>query len=371
MAEAVLPILCVYCGELKPLPPKGEHIVLKGLGGRAVTRLVCGDCNQEFGDELDNKFLRHGPVAYYRFLDPTVTRGQIGDVQFVPSPRGGYLDTIFHNTQETEVKTQVHIIGEDFLIFRPDKDADEVDRILESLKGVDATIRPEILDEEWHDPPRFIVDMKRKSHLIRARTQDLAEKVRAAIKKGPKPPTSEVEPVDITGQPAMLRMSYDPNLIGRCVAKMAFNLASMVFGSEAMVHHRFDPVREYIRGNNVIEAQLTTTPDGKVVGKLDERHVARWFNEPRSELIRPTSWHIVELDRYRGELVARVCLVGGLLRFFVRLGPLGDLQGEGLPAAVSREDDGDYWFLYGERKTDAEVQAGVAGQIRGQSPKRT
>jgi len=133
---------------LKPLPSKGEHIVLKGLGGQAVTKNVCSDCNQEFGDELDNKFLRHGPVAYYRYLDPTVKAGQIGDTQFVPSPRGGYLDTIIHNTQDTEVKTQVHIIGEDFLVFRPDSIAGEVERILESLRGVDAVIKPEVLDHE-------------------------------------------------------------------------------------------------------------------------------------------------------------------------------------------------------------------------------
>jgi hypothetical protein len=34
-------ILCVYCCQLKPLPKKDEHIILKGLGGRAVTKNVC------------------------------------------------------------------------------------------------------------------------------------------------------------------------------------------------------------------------------------------------------------------------------------------------------------------------------------------
>jgi len=169
----------------------------------------------------------------------------------------------------------------------------------------------------------------------------------------------------------MLRMSYDPNMVGRCVAKMAFNLASMVFGAEPLVHQRFDPVREYIRGGNVVDPELTTMPDGKVVGKLDERYVDRWFNEPRSEPIRPTSWHIVELDRFRGQLVARVCLVGGILRFFVRLGPFGDLDTEVLPAAVSREDDGDYWLLYGQRKTNSEMQTEVARRIQAQVAQRS
>ena len=54
----------------------------------------------------------------------------------------------------------------------------------------------------------------------------------------------------------MLRMSYDPNMVGRCVAKMAFNLASMVFGAEPLVHQRFDPVREYIRDQEEEDIRL-------------------------------------------------------------------------------------------------------------------
>jgi hypothetical protein len=211
--------------------------------------------------------------------------------------------------------------------------------------------------------------LKGKSHLIRARTVEQFELVRAAIKKGSKPPVGEVEPVDITGKPYKARMSFDPNMVGRCVAKMAFNLASIIYGAEPMVHERFDPVREYIRGNNVVDAQMSNGPDGKVVGVLDERFVDRWFNEPRSEQIRPTSCHIVELNKMGGQLVALVCLVGGIWRFFVRVGPIGELPAGVLPASVSREDDDDHWWFDGVARTNAEVQAMIARRIRNQLPK--
>ena len=359
-----LNILCVYCCKVKPLPTKGEHIILKGLGGRATTKNVCYDCNKEFGDDLDNKFLRHGPLAYYRYLDPTVKIGQVGGVQFVPSPRGGFLDATIHNSQDTEIKTQVHIVGNDFLVFRPEAIAAEAERMIERLKGIDLVIKSDIVDAESHEPPRFIPDMKGKSHLIRARTAEQVELVRAAIKKGSKPEKGEVEPVDITGQPVMLRMSFDPNIVGRCAAKMAFNLASMIFGAEPLVHERFNPVRDYIRGENAQDAQLTNTPDGKVVGVLDERFVDRWFNEPRSQPIAPTSWHIIELAKRDDQLVAQLHLVGGIWKFFVRLGPFEGLNPAGIPAGLSREDSEDYWLVGGETKTNTEVQATVARRIR-------
>jgi hypothetical protein len=39
------------------------------------------------------------------------------------------------------------------------------------------------------------------------------------------------------------------------------------------------------------------------------------------------------------------------------------------PAAISREDEEDYWFLYGERKTSAEVQQVAARRIQAQLAK--
>lgn len=346
------------------MPSKGEHIILKGLGGRATTRNVCSDCNQEFGDDLDNKFLRHGPLAYYRYLDPTVKTGRLGGVQFVPSPRGGFLDATVHNSQDTEIKTQVHIIGNDFLVFRPEAIAAQAERMIDGLKGKDLAIKLDVADDEWHEPPRFIPDMTGKSHLIRARTAEQAEQVRASIKKGSMPEKGEVEPVDVTGQPVMLRTTYEPNVVGRCVAKMAFNLASIVFGAEPLVRESFNPVRDYIRGKNVEVKDLTTTSEGQLVGELDERFVDRWFNEPRSQPIAPTSWHVIELAKRDKQLVAQLHLVGGIWRFLVRLGPFDGLHADGVPSGLSREDDDDHWLLGGATKTNTEVQREMARRLR-------
>ncbi len=79
--EGEATIRCVYCLEIKPKPVNGEHIILKGLGGRATVPDVCSGCNQKLGDQLDIEMLRHSFVALHRYYDPKVTKGQVGGAQ--------------------------------------------------------------------------------------------------------------------------------------------------------------------------------------------------------------------------------------------------------------------------------------------------
>src|SRR4051812_17369755 len=93
-------IFCVYCVKIKPRPAHGEHIILKGLGGRATISDVCGgpgSCNQKLGDELDREVLRNSHIALHRYYDPKVTKGQIGGTQKVPTKLGGLHSKVFND----------------------------------------------------------------------------------------------------------------------------------------------------------------------------------------------------------------------------------------------------------------------------------
>ena len=88
---------------------------------------------------------------------------------------------------------------------------------------------------------------------------------------------------------------------------MAFNMAAAVFGAQIMLDTAFDPVREYIRGNNVIEIPPEVLSDGEIAVTLDERYVDNWLNRERGGQPRgPTTEHCIELRKIRGKLGAIV-----------------------------------------------------------------
>ena len=98
-------IVCVYCKTEKARPPRGEHIVLKGLGGRATISEVCAECNGLLDTRVDGEFLRSTHIALHRFFDPAVQEGEVTSPQFLPTEYG-YIDVRLMNSGEMDILPQ-------------------------------------------------------------------------------------------------------------------------------------------------------------------------------------------------------------------------------------------------------------------------
>ncbi len=59
--------VCVICFENKPLNEfNREHVFPETIGGRLCVHTVCKSCNGELGKNIDNAFLNHITIAYFR-----------------------------------------------------------------------------------------------------------------------------------------------------------------------------------------------------------------------------------------------------------------------------------------------------------------
>lgn len=338
-------ILCIYCKQWCPPPKKlGEHIILDGLGGRATIRDVCSPCNSLLGRTLDEELLRKSLIAYRRFMHPEITSGEIGAVQFLET-NVGFLDGRLRNSGEFVMAPQALFLDDGFHGISSKKD-DEVLRlaVLDAKERGSNALHIDVRDVPEHSPPRLIASLKKnRTHLLRARTQSEVETVLRVLQGG-----AFHEPRQYTLTPIGLdiRLSMDPNIPGRCAAKMAFNAAAYVFGSQAMVSGEYDPIRNYILGRDVREGPFTF-PDGEVGLRIDHRYVED-MHEGEDSFIQGDSRHYdLKLGSKDGHLCAVVSLLGGAERFWVRLGPIPEGQAFKLPIGLIRQDPGDFWFLFG------------------------
>ena len=330
-------IQCVYCEEWKREPKYGEHIILDGLGGRITIRDVCDECNAEFGKGIDRELLRQSHIALRRFFDPKVTSGEIGGAQFLET-ENGFFDVRLRNSGLFVVPPQVAIVGEKWTLFSATKDEPVLERSIEAFKTNDPEIHPYILDVPEHDPPRLVLGSKK--HLLRARTQEAADHVRYALKKGRTAVMKPSEPYQLP-EKTYIRLSTDPNMIGRCVAKMAFNWGTMVLGPRFMLGEQFRPVKAYIMGTDVQDGPAVDE-HGEQGVLVDQRFVYPWFEREPIETERPSTEHAIELLDLKGELGAYVGLCGGAEYFWVRLGPLDGVDMSRLPFVILRMEDDDY-----------------------------
>jgi len=188
----------------------------------------------------------------------------------------------------------------------------------------------------------MVFDRTRRSHLIRARTEEDADELLRRLQVGI--PVGEFELWELP-RIVTVRSEMDLNATGRCVAKMAFNAACYVFGSGVIRTEYYDPVRAYIRGLDVISGPATDEngEDGVLV---DYRFVDRWIeDEPRANSPPHADWQSIELSRRGNELFATVLLYGGYFEFGVHLGPFPGWCTDRVPIRIRSEYDGDWWEL--------------------------
>lgn len=334
-------IVCVYCKTEKPRPARGEHIVLKGLGGRATISEVCAECNGLLDARVDREFLRSTHIALHRFFDPAVQDGEVASPQFLPTEYG-YLDVRLMNSGEMDLLPQAAAHDSKVVVIAAEPDQQLADAVLAQFRREAPTVRQAIRDVGESDPPRLVIDRKLKSHLLRARTQQAADSLLAALRKGVEPgPYANWE----APRSAPLRISTDLNVVGRCAAKMAFNMATAVLGPQVTLKDDFDGVRAYILGSDVL-AGPAIAESGEQGIRVDYRFVDPWIDpEARPQRRGPSDTHTILLGVIRGRsLGAKLSLFGGAEQFTVRLTPGLVIGATALPFALWRRADADWWM---------------------------
>lgn len=335
-------IQCIYCLLVKPRPKTGEHIILDGLGGRSTTRDVCDECNQRLGNSVDIEFLRNSPFSLHRYFDPSYQQGQIGKVQFIESSHG-FWDATLENSGQLDFPPQFALHPGGWVLLAKGPDQTFAAQILDRVRTAEPhSIHRNIRDVPEHVPARIVV--RGKTLLLRARSAGEAEQL-LALAKGPLA-HEDGHPFEPLAMPEKMniRLSIDPNIVGRCIAKMAFNMAAAVFGARPLLHEAFNPVRAYILGDDVLDGP-TVGADGEPGVTIDHRYVEPWMGRPPQAPKTATTVHTVELVKRRGGLGAFVSLFGASEWFAVRLGPLEGLDPSRLGSRLLHRDDDDYWEL--------------------------
>jgi hypothetical protein len=348
--EALNPdeIFCVYCLKVKPRPIIGEHIILKGLGGHATIPDVCGgpkSCNQELGDTLDREVLRESFIALHRYYAPNVNDGQLGGIQFMPSKLGGYFDLKVFNDGDVKLPPQLAVTEKGVVIAVEHEEKAAADSVLAAFKGIETVFKEDVRDVAEYEPPRIVLNMSKKGlHLIRGRNQTDVDKVKDVLRRGFTVQYS-AKAEDVVEPEFRVRVSMEPNTTSRCIVKMAFNMATAVFGAEAMVRPEFNPIRDFIWGIGVNVKPIRQEADGRLIVDLDDRYIDDWTKDRQPEAVGSPEEHTIVLLELDGQLGARVVLFGGAEWFQVRLGPLEGLDRARLPASLVSRTDDDYWYV--------------------------
>src|SRR5690606_23858295 len=200
------------------------------------------------------EFLRKSFVAFRRFLDPEVVEGEAPSPQFTKTDFG-YLDIRLFNDRSMRVLPQILLDENRVRIGSSPEDHDKIMGVVEQVKAEgEACLKVHVLDVEEHAPARIIAG-KRDRHLLRARTQEEADRLVELTKKAT--PSSKYHDFPINPD-VTFKISMDMNSPGRCAAKMAFNAATYIFGPEVMLRDAYDPVRRYILGEDLQEGPATT-----------------------------------------------------------------------------------------------------------------
>lgn len=332
-------IRCVYCKDVKPRPRRGEHVILNGLGGRTTIQDVCGDCNAFLGKHVDEEFLRRSFVALRRLLDPRIRDGEAPAPQFA-NTEVGYLDVRLPNSGFLDLLPQVLLEGDRLRICAADFDQPLIEKALREVQEAGrACVHVVVRDTPDHEPARLVVNRKGRKHLVRARDAAQVDRLLGLIEKTP--PSGEYQNWDLKPEVQLL-LSMDVNTPGRCAAKMAFNAATYTLGPNVMISADYDPVRNFILGEDVMEGPVTT--DGGEEGLLlDTRFVDDMRESPPTR--GNSTDHTIIVDVVGDQLCSSVSLFGGAEAFSVRLGPAPSSKMDRLPMAVTIAAAGEVWCL--------------------------
>lgn len=348
-------ITCIYCKQPRPRPSRGEHIVLESLGGRQTIQDVCADCNGQFGRTIDLALARSSLVPLDKMLTHGVPAAELKVPVFLPSPIDGTLldGCVYGGLTGVELRPQIYFSEGMFRMIAGTVAGYDLLReaILDRSSDWVENAKPAVDPRPEASTPRLVAvrERKRLHPYIRAQTIEDVERfrgqvrealprLRQALLRGTAP-----ESFTADASAGFVRLSVKANDAPRCGAKMAFNFLCYYLGSEVALRDEFDPVRGYIRGDDVLPDESIVTPEGEQGLQVDTRFVENWLKEPVSTIaLEPFDrGHSIYLGAQRLNIHVSVALFG---RVTFRVS-LGVLQGgvelrRSLPAVFFTPVDG-------------------------------
>ena len=255
---------CVYCIEDKPLTSftKVEHVIPQSFGLFAnnftLVTIVCDDCNQYFGDNLEIAMARDTVEGASRFnfgvkspkeFKSLGKRSRMIIKIAEGECKGAYAYREYSKKQERIVIKPVPQIG--------------------FLKNETAEYEYYLLDQIPHktDLDRHGFDMKHPRAIralgidVDTARQVLSEKGIKFEYQGEGGPSENPEEDWLCKVDALIDTT-----IFRAVAKIAFNYLAFWEGRDFLLHESFDPSRSFIRYGKKTDYPLARVDDNPILG---------------------------------------------------------------------------------------------------------
>lgn len=329
-------ILCIYCGQVRP--PSDEHVVQKALGGNLITKLVCRACNTGFSS-IDQRLAESSMLSLARVGNalPESFPAYMGGDNLRVTPDGRWEDVRITNQMQVVILPQIRHENDSGLapsrIAFAGSNPDEM-RALISL--VDQKIENGTLEKTFikvGDPvkskdPRIVLH-RHKELYIRATSQTEGKEFLTLLIRGWPQILAQVQgnPLKVEkAPPGVVNLEFkvclDDNY--RAIAKIAYNLLAVCQGADFVLRPEFTPLREYIRGNELVREPPQSPEDVAV----DTRFVQALPYGPSPFM--PTEGHAVVLIHLNPTVLALVTLYSN----FTYLVKMADLDLAGLQTAV-------------------------------------
>lgn len=318
-------ITCIYCRETRA--PSKEHALQRSLGGNLTISDVCTECNNKFS-VIDQSLAEESQVALIRvgLAKPSGMPTRLGGDHFRLNEAGFWEDVKIINGLQAVILPQIHLVetgpnGEAQLAIVASEDQELQQLFIQLDRRVaDGTILSTHIKigPNEHCTTTRLVGHRRDGVYVRAATQEkgdlflrtIASKwagLRAQVSNSPQPQVRTIaHPQVHTTQ----RICFDESY--RAIAKTTFNVLAAKRGAQFVLRSEFDPIREYIRGINLIHQD--PLPPGEIA--VDTRFVRPLpMNAPPFV---PTASHAIAIA-YAAPTLAGLVTLYEKYSFIVRL----------------------------------------------------
>ncbi len=257
---------CIYCKETKSVSEfSREHALPRAFGqfkdGIVLHKAVCKDCNQYFGNTLDNVIARgsmQGAIRYFRGITPLKKFKDTHRSRVTLSARAPGQTTL----RPAEI---VETPKGDGLAFTPGISYQSISNKKEQFVSLEALERGAWKDSDDIDRQQLVILSYRDAQTLNRMKQALAK-----LKLG----VEILDTIDKTevGQKVLVVVDavMEDVLLFRAIAKIAFNYLTCKMGPDFTLQAIFDEARAFIRQGFASTTLVKKIPPMKIFGDREE-----------------------------------------------------------------------------------------------------
>jgi len=241
MNSAYMP--CIYCKSSKPIDEfDREHVMPEAFGkfkGALVLRhMVCKECNQSFGNTLDNKLARgsmQGAIRYFRGVKPLRRFRDVDQtrVKLSARPPGQFA---FRRAEFVVIQE-----GEG-LAFTPGISYRSVSSNKEQFVSLETLERGDWKKSDDIDRQQLVI-LSYSDDLVLERIQKALAKLKLGVEILDKIAETKAKQRVLV----MVDAAVEDVLLYRAIAKIAFNYLAYTKGRDFALRSIFDQTRSFIR----------------------------------------------------------------------------------------------------------------------------